>query len=96
MAVGGKGTTGVSDLTQAIERQLAFLDSSGGRAVREAHRSRTEFLAILRERLLASALRRLEHEKGRLDDVAGRIARHEVDPWSIADELARGIADGID
>ncbi len=90
VAVGGK-LSGISDLAQAIERQLAFLDSSGTRATREAHRSRTEFLAILRERLLASALRRLEHEKGRLDEVAGRIARHEADPWSIADELARGI-----
>jgi len=88
VALGGKG---LSDLTQAIERQLAFLDSTQTRAVREAQRSRTEFLAILRERLLASALRRLEHEKGRLDDVAGRIARRETDPWSIADELARGI-----
>jgi LAO/AO transport system kinase len=96
VAVGGKGLSGLSDLTEAIAQQLAFLDSSGGRALREAHRSRTEFLAILRERLLASALRRLEREKGRLDDVAGRIARHEADPWSIADELARGIASGLE
>jgi LAO/AO transport system kinase len=88
VALGGKG---VDELVQAIARQLAFLDESGQRAVREAHRSRTEFLAILRERLLASALRRLEHEKGKLDDVAERIARHQADPWSIADELARGI-----
>lgn len=85
---------GVAELSAAVAQHLAFLDKSGQRAVREAQRSRTEFLSILRERLLASALRRLEHEKGQLDEVAGRIARREVDPWSIADLLAKGVAGG--
>ena len=92
MASGTQAGDGVGELVQAIAAHLDFLDRTGQRAEREAQRSRTEFLAILRDRLLASALRRLELEKGRLDDVAARIARHEVDPWSIADELARGLA----
>ncbi len=89
IATGGQG---IVELTQAIERHLAFLDGGGRRVAREAARSKIEFLAILKERLLGTALRKLEHERGRLDEVAARIARREVDPWSIAEELARGLA----
>jgi LAO/AO transport system kinase len=45
-------------------------------------------VAILRERLLAGALVRLEAEQGRLDEVAARIASREVDPYLLAEELS--------
>ena len=46
------------------------------------------FVALLRERLLKSALGRLERERGRLDEVAGRIAQRQADPYALAEELA--------
>jgi LAO/AO transport system kinase len=43
---------------------------------------------VLRERLLAGALERLEAEKGQLDAVAARIAAREADPYALAEELS--------
>jgi LAO/AO transport system kinase len=51
-------------------------------------RARAGFIALLRERLLAGALSRLEAELGRLDAVAERIADREADPYELAAELA--------
>ena len=62
----------------------------GSAAARETQRARVEFIAILRDRLLASALARLEAERGRLDEVASRIAARTADPWALAEELAGG------
>jgi LAO/AO transport system kinase len=45
-------------------------------------------VTVLRERLLAGALDRLEAEMGELDAVAERIAAREADPYALADELA--------
>ncbi len=80
---------GVDELVAAIERHRAFLDSSGQRATREQGRALAQFLALLRERLVRAGLERLERERGRLEDVAGKIARREVDPYALVDELAR-------
>jgi len=33
-------------------------------------------------------LEKLEREKGRLDDVAGRIAERTADPYQLAEEIA--------
>ncbi len=81
-------STGVSELAAAVASQLDFLARTGQRAGREAQRARVEFLAILRDRLLASALGRLEASRGKLDEIARRIAAHEADPWALAEELA--------
>jgi LAO/AO transport system kinase len=79
---------GVEDLLRAIEAHRARLDATGERRVREVARARAAFVAVLRERLLAGALDRLEAEMGRLDAVAARIAAREADPYALADELA--------
>ncbi len=79
---------GVAELAEAVERHRTHLELSGGRRDRETARARAGFVAILRERLLAGALARLEAEKGRLDAVAARIAAREADPYALADELA--------
>jgi LAO/AO transport system kinase len=79
---------GVDDLVEAIGRHRAYLDSSGRRRARDAARARAAFVALLRERLLAGALSRLEAEEGHLDEVAERIAAREADPYALAEELA--------
>ena len=85
VAVTGEG---VAELAAAIERHGAHLAQSGERLRRDVSRARATFVAILRERLLAGALARLELELGRLDDVAERIAARQADPYQLADELA--------
>ncbi|HEX9242686.1 MAG TPA: methylmalonyl Co-A mutase-associated GTPase MeaB [Anaeromyxobacter sp.] len=79
---------GVGDLVDAIERHRAHLDGNGRRLARDTARARAAFVALLRERLVAGALARLEAAEGRLDEVARRIAAREADPYALADELA--------
>ncbi len=84
----GVSGEGIDDLMAGVDRHRAHLEGSGGRALREAARARAGFVAILRERLMASALTRLEAEMGHLDEVARRIAAREADPYRLAEELA--------
>jgi LAO/AO transport system kinase len=79
---------GIDELAAGVERHRAHLESSGGKAIRETARARASFVAILRERLLAGALARLEAEMGHLDQVAARIASREADPYRLAEELS--------
>jgi LAO/AO transport system kinase len=79
---------GIEELLGAIERHRQHLEATGGRRAREVARARSAFVAVLRQRLLAGALDRLEAETGRLDEVAARIAAREADPYALADELA--------
>ena len=79
---------GTEELAAAIDAHRAHLDASGGRRARDVARARAAFVAVLRERLVAGALERLEAEMGRLDAVAARIAAREADPYALADELA--------
>jgi LAO/AO transport system kinase len=85
VAVSGEG---IADLGEAMQRHLGWLEASGEKRVREVARARAGFIALLRERLLAGALSRLESELGRLDAVAARIASREADPYALAAELA--------
>jgi LAO/AO transport system kinase len=85
---------GTADLVAAIERHRAHLEASGQRRAREAARARAGFVAVLRERLLAGALDRLEAEMGQLDAVAARIAAREADPYALAEELAARLRAG--
>ena len=85
IAVNGEG---IPDLGGAMQRHLAWLEASGEKRRREVARARTGFIALLRERLLAGALSRLEAELGRLDEVAASIADRQADPYALAAELA--------
>jgi LAO/AO transport system kinase len=85
VAVNGEG---IADLAAAMQRHLAWLEASGEKRRREVARARAGFISLLRERLLAGALGRLETELGRLDAVAARIADREADPYALAAELA--------
>lgn len=83
---------GLDPAMEAIAQHLSFLERTGQKAERERARARTQFLALLRNLLLRSALDRLEAEKGRLDEVALAIARREADPYALAETLARQFA----
>ena len=83
---------GLDPVMEAIAQHREFLERTGQRAERERARARMQFLALLRNRLLQSALDRLEAEKGRLDEVALSIARREADPYALAETLARQLA----
>ena len=78
---------GIAELLAAIEAHRALLEASGGAAARGGA-SPGGFVAVLRERLLAGALARLEAERGHLDEVAERIAARQADPYALAEELA--------
>jgi len=79
---------GLPELVKAIAAHHAFLERTGEKAARERSRARSQFLSLLRDRLLRAGLDRLERQKGKLDEVAERIARREADPYLLADELA--------
>ena len=83
---------GVADLAGAIDRHRAHLEATGELSVRNSARARARFVSVLRERLLAGALRRLEAEQAGLDALAARIAAREADPYALADELAARLA----
>lgn len=79
---------GIDALAEALEAHRTHLDTSGERRLRDTARARAGFVAILRERLLAGALARLELERGRLDEVAALIAARQADPYQLAEELS--------
>jgi LAO/AO transport system kinase len=79
---------GVAELLQAVERHREHLVRTGERSRREVARARAAFLTLLRERLMQRALARIAEEEGHLDDLAGRIASRQADPWELAEELA--------
>ncbi len=85
VAVTGEG---MEDLAAATQRHLSWMEASGEKRRREIARARAGFIALLRERLLAGALGRLEAELGRLDVVSARIADRQADPYALAAELA--------
>jgi LAO/AO transport system kinase len=81
---------GIDDLTAAIDRHWGWLDSSGELARRRRARAREEVSAIAVRALRA----RLDGLPGgsRLEDLAGRVAAGELDPYTAADELIGGPA----
>ncbi|MBL8920655.1 MAG: methylmalonyl Co-A mutase-associated GTPase MeaB [Myxococcaceae bacterium] len=86
--IAAKGN-GMDELMAAIDRHQQFLIDTGEKAKREQTRAMTQFLTLLRDRLLRAGLDRLERERGKLTDVAARIAERQADPYVLADELAR-------
>ena len=81
---------GIAELWAAIEAHYAFLKSGPGLLQRETLRARFELIDILRERMLRAAVERLTAQGAHLDELALRIARRELDPYSVAEEAARG------
>lgn len=82
VAVRGEGVEALRDW---IERHAVYLQTTRQLSQRETVRARGELDQILRDRLLATLLRRLP--PGQLDSVIEAIARREVDPYTAADRL---------
>jgi LAO/AO transport system kinase len=80
---------GVTEVWNAIEAHHQFLKSGPGLMERETQRAKNELVEVLRDRLLTAALQKLAQEGAHLDDLALRIARREIDPYSVAEEAAR-------
>ena len=80
---------GIGELWTALEAHRTLLASSGELQARERRRAKSELLEILRERLMRAALLKLAGQGAELDVVADRIARREIDPYTVADEAAR-------
>jgi LAO/AO transport system kinase len=85
VATEGKGT---QELARALDQHRAHLESHGEKAAREQQRTRSEFLGLLRDRLLAAAVARLQSEHGSLDELVRQIAERRADPYRLADLLA--------
>ena len=81
---------GIGELWDAIEAHYRFLQGGPGLLQRETQRARFELIEILRQRLLRAAVERLTAQGAQLDELALRIARRDLDPYSVADEAARG------
>ncbi|HWE22551.1 MAG TPA: methylmalonyl Co-A mutase-associated GTPase MeaB [Myxococcales bacterium] len=81
---------GIAELWAAIDAHYSFLKSGPGLLQRETLRARFELIEILRERMLRAAVDRLTAEGAHLDELALRIARREIDPYTVAEEAARG------
>ncbi|HET7753530.1 MAG TPA: methylmalonyl Co-A mutase-associated GTPase MeaB, partial [Anaeromyxobacteraceae bacterium] len=79
---------GIAELAAALTRHRADLEATGGWKAREVSRARAGFLTLLRERLLTTALERLQKEHGALDVLAERIAAREADPYALAEAVA--------
>jgi LAO/AO transport system kinase len=81
-------STGIDDLTAGIDAHGAWLSSSGQLASRRRARAREEITAIavtvMRERMGALP------GDARLDELAGRVADGDIDPYAAADELVSG------
>jgi LAO/AO transport system kinase len=79
---------GVDELWRAVDSHWDFLRAGSGLLERETLRARTELVELLRERMLRAAVERLAASGARLDDLARRIARREIDPYQVAEEAA--------
>jgi LAO/AO transport system kinase len=78
---------GVDVLRAQLDRHFQHLTDSGELRSRDLARATTQFVALLRERLLRAGLARLERERGHLAGIAERIAAREADPYALADGL---------
>lgn len=82
---------GVDTLVDAIEKHVSQLDGSGARIRRETARARVELVQRLQSRLLERALDSLVAREGPLDELSARIARREVDPYTIAERALSAV-----
>jgi LAO/AO transport system kinase len=81
---------GTGELWDGIEAHYRMLKSGPGLLQRETQRARFELIEILRDRMLRTALERLSAQGAHIDELALRIARRDLDPYSVAEEAARG------
>jgi LAO/AO transport system kinase len=83
-----KANEGVEELLAGVEEHRAFLMGEGGRALKEARRSRArqEFLELLKEGVFRHLLKQLERD-GRLGGILEEIVARRTDPYSASEAL---------
>jgi LAO/AO transport system kinase len=83
---------GISELAEKVDAHWSWLGSSGQRDARRRARAREEITAIA----VAELRRRVGGLPGgaQLDDLAGRVAAGELDPFAAADELVAAASRG--
>jgi len=84
IATTGAGTL---ELIDAIERHVAYLLQSGQMQIRERARAVRELEEVLRAELLRRALARWGEERYR--QAIERLAAHQLDPYTAAEELLK-------
>jgi LAO/AO transport system kinase len=82
---------GIDDLLAAIDRHRAWLEADGRLGELRQARSADEIAAIAIATLRAR-FGYLAHDQ-RLDTLAARVVRGELDPYAAADELVAGLTD---
>ncbi len=80
---------GIAEIAAAIEAHRGYLAATGRLDATRRARARRELLDLLRERLLAEALGRLEQDGG-LDRLVERVAAREVDPYTVVEAIVEG------
>jgi len=83
-----KANEGVEELLAGVEEHRTFLMGEGGRALKEARRTRArqEFLELLKEGVFRHLLKQLEQD-GRLSGILQEIAARRTDPYSASEAL---------
>ena len=81
--------TGIAEVWDAVERHRAHAEASGVLEQRRRRRLADELRQILVTRLEARARELCTGE--RYDQLMQAVLDHEVDPWTAADELLRGV-----
>ncbi|MFQ6111237.1 MAG: methylmalonyl Co-A mutase-associated GTPase MeaB [Nitrospinota bacterium] len=84
---------GIDDLASALEAHRLFLHASGQGENLRQEQARGALMEILRERALERLIRGID-EGGKLEEVVSAIARRELDPYSVAEELLERSDDG--
>jgi LAO/AO transport system kinase len=79
---------GIAELSDAVERHLEHLRSSGELAGRVKERARRELLEAVKRRFFEQLL---GEQPGRLEDAVRRVAERHVDARSAARELVSGL-----
>ncbi len=84
---------GIEDLASALEAHRLFLHASGRGENLRREQARGALMEILREKALERLLKGLD-EGGKLEEMVSAIARRELDPYSVAEELLQRSDDG--
>jgi len=81
---------GVAAVAEAVEAHGAWMRERGYWEARVRERARFELMEALQDVLVRRALQSLGGDRGRLDALVARVATREIDPYTLAEEVARG------
>jgi LAO/AO transport system kinase len=81
---------GIPELLQGILEHQSYEVSEGLKEQKKRERSAQVFLELLRERLTHRVLEKVR-KNGALEDLVGKIAKRELDPYSAVEEVLRRV-----